>query len=48
MDFDGLEGIRLGQKGRNTLLLSLLQYYAIHLQGFRKPRSLDVLTEVFN
>lgn len=48
MDFDGLEGIRLGQKGRNTLMLSLLQYYAIHLQGFRKPRSLDVLTEVFN
>lgn len=33
---------------RQLLLKILLDYYSIHLDGFKKPKSLDVLKEVFN
>lgn len=32
---------------RQMLLKILLDYYAIHLDGFKKPKSLEVLKEVF-
>jgi DNA repair protein RecO (recombination protein O) len=32
---------------RQLLLKILLEYYSIHLDGFKKPKSLDVLKEVF-
>lgn len=33
---------------RQTLLKILLDYYVIHLVGFKKPKSLEVLKEVFS
>jgi DNA repair protein RecO (recombination protein O) len=33
---------------RQILLKILLDYYSIHLDGFKKPKSLDVLKEVFS
>ena len=45
--FDEVHSIEIGRANRNALLISLLRYYEIHLQGFRKPRSLAVLNEVF-
>lgn len=33
---------------RQFLLKTILDYYAIHLQGFKKPKSLDVLKEIFS
>ena len=33
---------------RQILLKILLDYYAIHLDGFKKPRSFEVLKEVFS
>jgi DNA repair protein RecO (recombination protein O) len=33
---------------RQILLKILLSYYTTHLDGFKKPKSLDVLTEVFS
>jgi DNA repair protein RecO (recombination protein O) len=33
---------------RQIVLKILLDYYAIHLDGFKKPKSLDVLKEVFS
>lgn len=32
---------------RQILLKILLQYYTVHLDGFKKPKSLEVLREVF-
>jgi DNA repair protein RecO (recombination protein O) len=32
---------------RQLLLKMLMDYYSYHLDGFRKPKSLDVLKEVF-
>lgn len=33
---------------RQMLIKILLDYYSIHLDGFKKPKSLDVLKEVFS
>lgn len=33
---------------RQALLKILLDYYAFHLDGFKRPKSLDVLKEVFS
>ena len=33
---------------RQVLLKVLLEYYSIHLQGFKKPNSLEVLKEIFS
>lgn len=33
---------------RSRLLKIILDYYAFHLDGFRRPKSLDVLKEVFS
>lgn len=33
---------------RQILLKILIDYYAFHLEGFKKPKSLDILKEVFS
>ena len=47
-DFDSLSGIKLNQNGRSKFLVMMLEYYELHLQGFRKPKSLTVLNEIFS
>lgn len=47
-DFDGLEAIRMNKHQRRDLIRSLISYFQLHLQGFKEPRSLTVLNEVFN
>ncbi|WP_296143720.1 DNA repair protein RecO [uncultured Flavobacterium sp.] len=47
LKFDSDQKIFAGIE-RQILLKILLDYYTFHLQGFRKPRSLDVLKEVFS
>lgn len=46
--FDAIHQVPLTPKLRRDLLKTLIQYYEIHLQGFKKPRSLDILDEVFS
>ena len=46
--FDALEKIKLNQNQRTAFLNMLLQYYELHLHGFKKPRSLAVLNSIFN
>lgn len=48
INFDELSAIKLKQSRRSSFLLMLLTYYQLHLQGFRKPKSLQVLNELFN
>jgi DNA repair protein RecO (recombination protein O) len=38
---------RFSANERNELLKILIDYYALHLDGFRRPKSLEVLREVF-
>lgn len=47
LKFDSNQKVFVGTE-RQILLKILLDYYSIHLQGFRKPKSLEVLKEVFN
>lgn len=47
INFDEVSAVKLNQSGRSKFLMMLLEYYQLHLQGFRKPKSLDVLNEIF-
>lgn len=46
LKFDSEQKIFTGVE-RQILLKILLDYYSIHLDGFKKPKSLEVLKEVF-
>ena len=46
LKFDSGQKVFAGVE-RQILLKILLDYYTIHLDGFKKPKSLDVLKEVF-
>jgi len=48
IDFEALPAMKLNQATRSSFLSMLLEYYELHLHGFRKPRSLTVLNEIFN
>ena len=47
IDFDEINGIKLTKNQRSDLLTLLLQYYQLHLHGFKKPKSLLVLNQIF-
>lgn len=47
-NFDAIDSIKMSKNSRQELLQSLMLYFELQLQGFRKPKSLAVLNEVFN
>ncbi len=47
-NFDTFHTIKLNKASRQQLLQSLILYFELHLQGFRKPKSLAILNEVFS
>jgi len=48
INFDSIHTVKMNKSNRQELLKSLVLYYELHLQGFRKPKSLAVLNEVFS
>lgn len=48
INFDAIHTIKMKKTNRQQLLQSLVLYFELHLQGFRKPKSLAVLNKVFN
>ncbi len=46
--FDDLNQIKINAKQRFNFLTHLLKYYELHLHGFKKPKSLQILNAVFN
>lgn len=46
-DLKALQGIKLSKTSRGALLELVLAYYALHVQGFKKPNSLSVLNQLF-
>lgn len=48
INFDALPSIKLNQEKRARLVSVLIDYYTLHLYGFKKPRSLAVLQKIFN
>lgn len=45
--FDVIAQLQLNGNSRKILLEIMLDYYEIHISGFKKPKSLNVLKEVF-
>ncbi|MGB5668249.1 MAG: DNA repair protein RecO [Maribacter sp.] len=48
INFDTIHTIKMKKNNRHELLQSIVLYFELHLQGFRKPRSLAILNEVFS
>ncbi|HSJ12469.1 MAG TPA: hypothetical protein VK916_07270, partial [Gillisia sp.] len=47
-NFDELENIHLTKIKRSDFLNMLLSYYQLHIDSFKKPKSLTVLNEIFH
>ena len=48
INFDALDTIKINAKQRQEFLNMLLYYFELHLGSFKKPKSLQVLNEVFH
>ncbi|CAL2079339.1 DNA repair protein RecO [Tenacibaculum sp. 190524A05c] len=48
INFDAIHTISFNKRERQTLLRIIIQYFELHLEGFKKPKSLDVLETVFS
>jgi DNA repair protein RecO (recombination protein O) len=48
INFDGIQQIQLTKTQRLQVLNLLLVYYQLHLQGYKKPKSLSVFNQLFN
>ena len=47
INFDALSQININKTARLEVLNLLIRYYQLHLQGFKKPRSLEVFNQLF-
>lgn len=45
---DTLHNLPMGKASRKELLRLILAYYQLHIEGFREPRSLKVLEQLYN
>lgn len=48
INFDTIHTVKMKKTSRQELLKSIVLYFELHLHGFRKPRSLAILNEVFS
>lgn len=46
-NFDVLDRLNFNHTMRHAILESLIMYYELHLPGFKKPKSLEILKELF-
>ncbi len=47
-NFETINHVKLTKSNRADLLELLLNYYQLHIESFKKPKSLTVLHEIFN
>ncbi len=47
INFEGLETLKFNGSVRQSILDVLIQYFELHLPGFKKPKSLAILKTVF-
>ncbi|WP_158840297.1 MULTISPECIES: DNA repair protein RecO [Polaribacter] len=48
INFDAIENVSFGKQERQIVLKIIIQYFELHLDGFRKPKSLQILETVFS
>lgn len=47
LEYKEANQIKLNQERRKSFLDFMMLYYELHLQGFRKPKSLEILQQIF-
>lgn len=47
-NFEAIQNVKMKKVSRQQLLQTIVLYFELHLQGFRKPKSLAILNEVFS
>ncbi len=47
MNFEQSENIRIKKETRSEIISTLIKYFEAHSHGFKKPKSLDILYEIF-
>jgi len=48
INFDVIHQVNFNAENRQAVLSILVQYYELHLDGFKKPKSLEILKSVFS
>lgn len=48
INFDAIHKVNFNAESRQVVLSLLIQYFELHLSGFRKPKSLQVLKSIFS
>ncbi len=48
INFDVLANVNFNAEERQAVLSILIQYFELHLSGFKRPKSVDILKSVFN
>ncbi|WOC41261.1 DNA repair protein RecO [Polaribacter sp. HL-MS24] len=48
INFDAIENVLFSKQDRQALLQIIIRYFELHLDGFRKPKSLTILETVFS
>lgn len=48
INFDAIHTISFSKNERQTILKTIIRYFELHLDGFKTPKSLEVLETVFN
>jgi len=48
INFDAIDQVDFSASNRQAVLSTLIQYFELHLSGFRKPKSLEVLKTIFS
>jgi DNA repair protein RecO (recombination protein O) len=46
-NFDNIEQLKLNAEKRHQMLNILIQYFELHISGFKKPKSLSILKSIF-
>ncbi len=48
INFDVIHKVNFSASNRQEVLMILIQYFQLHLEGFKKPKSLNVLKSIFS
>lgn len=48
INFDSIENVSFNKQERQIVLKIIIQYFELHLDGFKKPKSLQILETVFS
>lgn len=47
-NFDELNAIKINSNQRQSFLKMMLLYFELHMEGFKKPQSLQIFNQIFN